>query len=64
MLSLTRRIGEEVTLVYEGKTLGTFKIMLAQGDKCRIGFDMPKEVGVYRTELIKNGIVERLGGKK
>jgi len=64
MLAFTRKINDEVTLTYGGKVIGTFKIISVRGDKAVIGFNMPKEVGIYRTEIIKDGIIPKLGGGK
>jgi len=64
MLALTRRVGEEVTLFYEGKVIGTIRITSVYTDKTRLSFDAPKELGVYRTELVKDGLVPKIGVTK
>ena len=48
MLILTRRVGEAVVI---GNNI-TVRVLGIKGGQVRIGFDVPKEVEVLRTELI------------
>ena len=48
MLILTRRVGEAVHI---GNNI-TVRVLGMKGGQVRIGFDVPKEVNVIRTELL------------
>ena len=48
MLILTRRVGEAVHI---GNNI-TVRVVGVKGGQVRIGFDVPKEVNVIRTELL------------
>lgn len=48
MLVLTRRLNEAIVI---GECI-TVRILMIKGDKVRIGIDAPKEVPVFRTEVI------------
>ena len=48
MLILTRRVGEAVHI---GNNI-TVRVLGVKGGLVRIGFDVPKEVNVIRTELL------------
>lgn len=48
MLVLTRRVQEAIVI---GECI-TVRILMIKGDKVRIGIDAPKEVPVFRTEVI------------
>lgn len=48
MLILTRRVGEAVHI---GNNI-TVRVLGVNGGQVRIGFDVPKEVNVIRTELL------------
>ncbi len=48
MLILTRRVGEAVHI---GNNI-TLRLLGMKGGQVRIGFDVPKEVSIIRTELL------------
>ena len=48
MLILTRRVGEAVHI---GNNI-TLRVLGVKGGQVRIGFDVPKEVNVIRTEML------------
>ena len=48
MLILTRRVGEAIHI---GNNI-TVRVLGVKGGQVRIGFDVPKEVNVIRTELL------------
>ena len=48
MLILTRRVGEAVHI---GNNI-TLRVLGMKGGQVRIGFDVPKEVNIIRTELL------------
>ena len=48
MLILTRRVGEAVHI---GNNI-TVRVLGMKGGQVRIGFDVPKEVNIIRTELL------------
>ena len=48
MLILTRRVGEAVHI---GNNI-TLRVLGIKGGQVRIGFDVPKEVNIIRTELL------------
>lgn len=48
MLILTRRVGEAVHI---GNNI-TLRVLGVKGGQVRIGFDVPKEVNIIRTELL------------
>lgn len=48
MLILTRRVGEAVHI---GDNI-TLRVLGMKGGQVRIGFDVPKEVNIIRTELL------------
>lgn len=48
MLILTRRVGEAVQI---GNNI-TVHVLSVKGGQVRIGFDVPKEVNIIRTELL------------
>lgn len=48
MLILTRRVGEAVHI---GNNI-TVRVLGVKGGQVRIGFDVPKEINVIRTELL------------
>ena len=48
MLILTRRVGEAVHI---GNNI-TLRVLGIKGGQVRIGFDVPKEVNILRTELL------------
>lgn len=48
MLILTRRVGEAVHI---GNNI-TVRVLGMKGGQVRIGFDVPKEVNIVRTELL------------
>ena len=48
MLILTRRVGEAVHI---GNNI-TVRVLGVKGGQVRIGFDVPKEVNIIRTELL------------
>ena len=48
MLILTRRVGEAVQI---GDNV-VVRVLGVKGGQVRIGFDVPKEVNVMRTELL------------
>lgn len=48
MLILTRRVGEAVQI---GDNI-TIRVLGVKGGQIRIGFEVPKEVNVVRTELL------------
>ena len=48
MLILTRRVGEAVHI---GNNI-TVRVLGVKGGQVRIGFDVPKDVNVMRTELL------------
>ena len=48
MLILTRRVGEAVHI---GNNI-TVRVLGVKGGQVRIGFDVPKEANVIRTELL------------
>ncbi len=48
MLILTRRVGEAVQI---GNNI-TLRVLGVKGGQVRIGFDVPKEVNIIRTELL------------
>lgn len=48
MLILTRRVGEAVQI---GDNI-TVRVLGVKGGQVRIGFDVPKDVNVMRTELL------------
>ena len=59
MLLLTRKIGESIIID------GDIKITIAdiQGNQIRIGIDAPKEVKVYREEIVERMKAETERGK-
>ena len=48
MLILTRRVGEAVQI---GDNI-TIRVLGVKGGQVRLGFDVPKDVNVMRTELL------------
>ena len=48
MLILTRRVGEAVQI---GDNI-TIRVLGMKGGQVRLGFDVPKDVNVMRTELL------------
>ena len=48
MLILTRRVGEAVHI---GNNI-TVRVLGVKGGQVRVGFDVPKDVNVMRTELL------------
>lgn len=48
MLILTRRVGEAVQI---GDNI-TVRVLGMKGGQVRLGFDVPKDVNVMRTELL------------
>ena len=48
MLILTRRVGEAVHI---GNNI-TVRVLGVKGGQVRIGFDVPKDINVIRTELL------------
>lgn len=47
MLVLTRRVGQRIVL--DGGIV--IEITDIRGDKCRVGLEAPKGVGIYREEV-------------
>ena len=50
MLVLSRKVGESV-MVGTGPDAVKVVVVELRGDKCRIGFECPKEIPVHRTEV-------------
>ena len=53
MLVVSRFQGEEVFIDLPDGTRITVMVVDVRGSKVRIGFDAPKEIGIYRRELME-----------
>jgi carbon storage regulator CsrA len=51
MLSLTRRVGEEIVIGDPRQPLGTIRIVDVHGDKVRLSFDFHRDIPINRKEL-------------
>jgi carbon storage regulator CsrA len=52
MLVLSRKRNESVEIHGpDGRLLGTVQVADIRGDKVRLGFTFPKEIGVHRSEI-------------
>lgn len=58
MLALTRRIDEEVVIGDPANPLGFVRIVGVSGDRVRLAFEFPREVGVNRRELVESKAAE------
>lgn len=58
MLALTRRIDEEVVIGDPANPLGFVRIVGVSGDRVRLAFEFPREVGVNRRELVERKAAE------
>lgn len=63
MLSLTRRVGEEIVIGDPRNPLGTIRVVDVHGDKVRLSFDFPREVAVNRKELADQKREQLEGGQ-
>jgi carbon storage regulator CsrA len=64
-LVLSRKAGERVVLIQDGKVLGTVMFADTHGDKIRLALDFPPEVKIWREEVwaqINQGIGKTKGG--
>ncbi len=62
MLVLGRRTGEKVKLVWRGETIEVV-VVRSQTGKVRLGFDAPKDVAIYRPEVVPDD-VEAIAGEQ
>lgn len=53
MLALSRQVGEKIVLSMDGKDICRLSVVDVKGDKVRLSFDAPKEVSIFREELLK-----------
>lgn len=51
MLSLTRRVGEEIVIGDPRHPLGVIRVVDVHGDKVRLSFDFPRDTAINRREL-------------
>jgi carbon storage regulator CsrA len=58
MLSLTRRIGQEVVVTLPDGREMIVKVLTLAADKVRLGFAAPADVKIMRTELLDAGRTE------
>lgn len=61
MLVITRREGEEVVIGDPKNPLGVVRVASVKGERVRIAFDFPREVGINRRE-IADDITSSQGG--
>ena len=54
MLVLSRKLGEQIT-IGEGANKVVITVVDIDRGKIRIGIDAPREVPIYRNELLKDG---------
>lgn len=61
MLSLTRRVGEEIQIGQDVK----IRVLSVIGSHVRIGIHAPEKVAIFRTELIgQPGVAEALAASQ
>ncbi len=58
MLSLTRRVGEEIVIGDPRQPLGVIRIVDIHGDKVRLSFDFPRDTAINRRELANQKVIE------
>ncbi|MEM9415582.1 MAG: carbon storage regulator [Planctomycetota bacterium] len=51
MLSLTRRVGEEIVIGDPDQPIGLLRVVDIHGDKVKLAFDFPREIPINRREL-------------
>ena len=51
MLVLSRKIDEDVVMVFNGQQI-VIKTLGILGDKVRLGFDAPQQVVIHRREVL------------
>ncbi|XAM00869.1 carbon storage regulator [Phycisphaeraceae bacterium D3-23] len=51
MLSLTRRVGEEIVIGDPDDPIGLLRVVDIHGDKVKLAFDFPIEIPINRREL-------------
>lgn len=50
MLTITRRINEEVVIGDPRKPIGIVKVTQIRGERVRIAFDFPRTIEIHRRE--------------
>jgi carbon storage regulator len=55
MLVLSRKLGECLVFIVESKTVVVRVLEIRIGSQVKIGIEAPKEVIVYREEILRRG---------
>ena len=50
-LSISRRVGQTVTLSEDGKLIGTIRVVRIRGDQVRLAFDLPRDIRIDRDKI-------------
>lgn len=53
MLVLSRCVGENFVIMEGERTLATIEVTAIDRNRCRIGITAPKEIAVYRREVLE-----------
>jgi len=53
MLCLTRKVGESIIFVIDGKQ-ATLTVLSINGSQVRVGIEAPQEIKIWRNEIIES----------
>jgi carbon storage regulator len=53
MLCLTRKLGESIIFVVDGKQ-ATLTVLSINGSQVRVGIEAPQEIKIWRNEIVES----------